>query len=162
MHDPEGWTPEQTASHVMTGYLGGKPAGRLHFSQSDDGQAFEVNMLHSRAPGQGIGRGADGRPLQPCEANGRWLDHGTRTDEGNNWWASYREPYPEVNTHHAKPAEGWGNYWEPMRVAEAAGRNFEGSGGRGAHTPIRYNPMARPFDDRHEQWTQARGLPRGR
>ncbi len=158
LHNPEGYRAEHTASHVLTGYLGNKVAGRLHFSRSDDGRAAEVHMLHSRVKGQGIASAMMDDLYEDVKRRGGWLDHGSRLPDGHKWWASYREPYPEINTHHAHPDEGWAQYWDPMRVAGDAGANFAESEGRGAHTPLSYRPEDYPFDDRDEMWTRARFL----
>lgn len=158
--------PEELSSHVLIGYRGPREAGRLHFSRSDDGQAYEVHMLHTwrgdsggrNDQHKGVGSAMMDDFYGHVKQHGRWIDHGFRTEAGNNWWASYREPHPELNTHHAHPDEGWKDYWPPVRVAFDAAENFSNSGGRGAHTPIRYNPKNYKFDDRDEIWTQARGI----
>lgn len=157
VHDPDGYKPETLASHVMTGYLGRQIAGRLHFSQSDDGRAFEVHMLHSRVPGRGIASAMMDDLYSHVKGRGGWLDHGVRTGDGNHWWASYREPHPEVSTHHAHPDEGWKEYWNPLRVAMESEENLRASGGQGAHTPVQWNPVNYHFSDKDEQWTHARG-----
>jgi hypothetical protein len=158
LHDPESMAPVLSASHVMSGYIGGRLAGWLHFSSSDDGVAHQVHMLHSYVPHQGVASAMMDDLYSHVKSRGGWLDHGKRTTEGNNWWAGYREPHPEINTHHTQPQEGWQKYWSPLRVSEDAEDNLRTSGGRGAHTPIRYNPRRLVHDDRHEEWTNARGF----
>ena len=158
-HNPDGWWPHQLASHLMTGYLGGTPAGKLHFSVSDDGQAYEVGMLHSKAPGKGVGAALMDDLYSHVKQHGRWIDHGVRTDEGNNWWSTYREPHPELNTHRNHPKQGWEQYWSPAQVGLEAKQNYRKSGGRGEHTmPLGYTPGRYDADPRDEQWMHARGM----
>jgi len=155
-HDPHWSThPASQASHVIKAHLGGEHVGSLHYSQSDDGRAYAVHMLHSSQQGKGIASAMMDRLYSKARQASGFIDHGVRTDKGNSWWARYEEPHPEVNTHHVHPDRGWKNYFDPMRTAMDAEENRAGSGGRGAHTPIRWNPMAYPFDDHHEMWTHA-------
>jgi hypothetical protein len=155
-HDPH-WSPHPVsrASHLITARLNGKTAGQLHYSQSDDGRAHAVHMLHSDVSGRGVASALMDHLYSKAKAADGWISHGERTPEGNSWWSAYEEPHPEVNTHHAHPDSGWRHYFEPMREAQDAETNLGNSGGRGAHTPVRWNPMKYPFDDHPEKWTHA-------
>lgn len=160
--EPGSYTSTEAASHVLTGYLGSQAVGRIHFEASDDGQAYHVNMMHTY-PGaagehKGIGSAMMDDLYSHVKRNGQWLDHGWRQPAGNNWWATYREPYPEVNTHHAHPDEGWKEYFSPHQVASDAAENFATSGGRGMHTRLTWRPGSYPDDEREDKWTHVKGL----
>lgn len=165
-HDPDSYKPEHASTHILTGYLGDKVAGHLHFAESDDGKAHEVHMLHTdkRASNRGVASAMmdDLYSHVKSKGEGAWLDHGVRTKPGNHWWASYSEPHPEVNIHHAHPDEGWHKYFNPDQVAGDAAVNYSSSaGGRGAHTPLNYSPgnYQKPGDrHRDSEWTKARGV----
>jgi ribosomal protein S18 acetylase RimI-like enzyme len=162
LHDPASYKPEHAATHVMTGYMGDKVAGHLHFAESDDGKAHEVHMLHTdkRFGNRGVGSAMMDDLYSHVKGKGGWLDHGVRTKYGNNWWSGYSEPHPEVNIHHAHPDEGWAKYFNPDQVAGDAASNFADSEGRGAHTPLNYSPGNYQQADRHRdsEWTKARGI----
>jgi hypothetical protein len=161
-HDPDfprdhPLAPKYLASHVITAHLDGKTAGRLHYSQSDDGRAHAVGMLHSRVSGKGVASALMDHLYSKAKAADGWISHGIRTDQGNSWWSAYEEPHPEVNTHHMHPDKGWHKYFAPFDEAMHAEENLEGSKGRGAHTPVKWNPMAYPHDSHPEMWTRASG-----
>jgi hypothetical protein len=148
------------ATHVLNGYLGPKLAGQIHFSQSDDGKALSVENMHTHAAeGQGVGSAMMDDLYKHALTNRAWINHGVRTAEGNSWWSNYREPFPEINTHHAHPYAGWMKYWSVPDVAGQAEYNHAQSGGRGAHTqPPAYDPDEFPLNDRRDRWTHALGL----
>lgn len=150
----------EAASHVLNGYLGPHLAGQIHFSRSDDGNAYEVRMMHTKEPaeGRGIASAMMDDLYDHVREHGRWLNHGERTGPGNYWWSGYAEPHPEVNTHHARPEEGWADYWSPHDVAPEMAANFANSHGEGVHTRLDWNYKNYPHDDRDEMWTHARGL----
>lgn len=160
-HRPAGAaTPEEAASHVLTGYVGKYESGRLHFSQSDGGHAIDVHMLHT-FPGYPKVRGLGSAMMDDLYAHARasdaFVNHGYRTREGNNWWSGYQEPHPELNTHHLHPDAGWHHYWSPAQVASDMQDNARNSRGRGAHTPLQFDPAQYAPGSRDEAWTQARG-----
>jgi hypothetical protein len=159
-HNPGGYLPRQKASHVLNGYVGPHKLGQLHFSVSDDGRAHRVEMLHTFEHGQGRGVGSAMMDdlSRHVKAQGGWLNHGARTEEGHDWWAGYQEPHPETNVHHVHPGFGWTKYWDPADVAAESEQNLRESGGRGRHTPITWNRFEYPGGARDEQWTRARGL----
>jgi hypothetical protein len=160
--NPSSGMGDESSTHVITGYLGSHVAGHLHFSKSDDGQAYHVGMLHAYpVPGgrpSGVASAMMNHLYDEVKGNGRWLDHGWRTTQGNKWWASYREPHPEVNIHHAHPDEGWKDYFSPRVVAEEAAGNFANSGGRGVHTRLTWRAMDYPDSEHEEQWTKHLGI----
>jgi len=161
--DPDHYWAPMTATHVLKGHINGEHMGSLHFSVSDDGKAHQVRMLSSGKQGSGLGSAMmdDLYEHVKSKGEGAWLDHGVRTQpEGNNWWASYREPHPEISTHHAPAGEGWHKYFNPDEVAADAHANHANSGGRGAHTPLNYSPgnYQKPGDpNRDSEWTHDRG-----
>jgi hypothetical protein len=157
--DPDHYWAPMTATHVLKGHIDGEHWGSLHFSVSDDGKAHHVDMLSSGKQGSGLGSAMMDDLYSHVKAKGGWLDHGMRTEEGNNWWASYREPHPEISTHHAPAGEGWHKYFNPDEVAADAHSNYSNSGGRGAHTPLNYSPgnyQNRADRNRDSEWTKAR------
>lgn len=159
--NPASQNGADSSTHLMTGYLGGRVAGMLHFSKSDDGQAYHVGMLHTYPrPGerpQGVGSSMMDDLYHEVKQNGRWLDHGWRTDQGNKWWGRYQEPHPEVNIHHAHPDQGWKDYFSPHVVAADAAENYSNSGGRGAHTRLNWRAASYPHDEQEGKWTRYLG-----
>ena len=160
--DPHEWgNSNNKATHVLNGYLGPKLAGQIHFSQSDDGKALSVENMHTEegTQGHGVGSAMMDDLYRHALENRAWVNHGVRTAAGNSWWSNYREPHPEMNTHHAHPYSGWMKYWSVPDVAGEAEYNYQNSGGRGAHTqPPAYDPDEFPGRDRSDRWTHALGM----
>lgn len=159
--DPDSYWAPKAATHVLKGHIDGEHWGSLHFSVSDDGKAHQVDMLASGKTNTGLGSAMMDDLYSHVKAKGGWINHGVRTDEGNDWWSKYREPHPGISTHHAHPDEGWHKYFDPGEVAADAHSNHENSGGRGAHTPLSYSPgnyQNRSDPKRDSEWTEARSV----
>jgi len=155
--DPLSEQTENRSTHVLNGYIGPHHVGTIHYSRSDDGAAHDVDMMHSTRSRTGVASAMMDDLYDHVKRSGGWLNHGLRTRQGNSWWASYREPHPEVSTHNASPAEGWSKYWQPREIAEDMHWNRKSSGGAGAHADRSWNWNDFPEHDRGEEWTHARG-----
>lgn len=136
-HAHAGYYPGDVPTHILRAALpSGRRAGYIHLRQSDDGRAIHVVMLHSNAgTRQGIASAMMDDLYDHARRTGAWIDHGGRTPKGANWWRSYKEPYPELNTHNAPPEAGWGQYFNPVDVAADMKDNWDEAQGRGHPQP---------------------------
>lgn len=113
---------------VLHGYHDDEHAGSITFSTHPRNPALSVGMMdvdpdHS---GKGIASAmqddlADAHPSH-------FIDHGSRTRQGKDWWDSYEDPAPHRNIHNL-PQEQWGKAFDvpeekPAPKGEAWGHHI--------------------------------------
>lgn len=91
---------------ILYGKSDGKIGGHIVFSENPKGTAISVGKMETYPSHRGKGLASAMQDALAEEHPTHWINHGSRTGAGRQWWDSYEDPAPDRNIHNV-PHEMW-------------------------------------------------------
>lgn len=96
---------------ILIGKVKGQLAGHIVYSENPHGTAISVGKMETRDKERGKGVASAMQDALAEEHPTHWINHGSRTGPGVQWWNSYDDPAEHRNIHN-HPHEQWMDHFD--------------------------------------------------